>query len=121
MLKCKWVYCIYRALCKGCLCSNIFSTILNILGWVYFRFKQAATSQERITEDTVLSLEQQHTEHMAKKTDSEDRRPLSTEEYTLDQALEIHLNICIALLRVRKHMPFGENYFTTFYLTADNV
>ncbi|KAB5583908.1 hypothetical protein PHYPO_G00101230 [Pangasianodon hypophthalmus] len=52
--------------------------------------------------DTVLSLEQQQTGHMAKRTDNEDRSPLSTGEYTLDQALEIHLNICIALLRALK-------------------
>ncbi|MCI4375136.1 hypothetical protein PGIGA_G00105750 [Pangasianodon gigas] len=52
--------------------------------------------------DTVLSSEQQQTGHMAKRTDNEDRSPLSTGEYTLDQALEIHLNICIALLRALK-------------------
>ncbi|KAF4083596.1 hypothetical protein AMELA_G00143750 [Ameiurus melas] len=64
------------------------------------RFKgSTVTSQEGMSEDTVLLSEQQHTGHMAKKTDSEDRSLLSTGEYTLDQALEIHLNICIALLR----------------------
>ncbi|XP_060724414.1 RIPOR family member 3 isoform X2 [Tachysurus vachellii] len=61
------------------------------------RFKgNTVTSQEAISE---LSSEQQHTGHMAKRTDNEDRRPLSTGEYTLDLTLEIHLSICIALLR----------------------
>ncbi|KAG7326695.1 hypothetical protein KOW79_010096 [Hemibagrus wyckioides] len=64
------------------------------------RFKgNTVTSREGISEDTVLLSEQQHTGHIAKRTDSENRSPLSTGEYTLDLALEIHLNICIALLR----------------------
>lgn len=70
-----------------------------------FRFKEnTVTSQEGMSEDTVLLSEQQHTGHIAKSTDSKDQSSLSTGEYTLDQALEIHLNICIALLRVRKHI-----------------
>ncbi|XP_027003008.2 RIPOR family member 3 isoform X1 [Tachysurus fulvidraco] len=61
------------------------------------RFKgNTLTSREVISE---LSTEQQHTGYMAKRTDSEDRCPLSTGEYSLDLTLEIHLSICIALLR----------------------
>ncbi|XP_053539565.1 RIPOR family member 3 [Ictalurus punctatus] len=64
------------------------------------RFKgSTVTSQEGMSEDTVLLSEEQHTGHVAKRTDSGDRSPLSTGEYTLDQALEIHLNICFELLR----------------------
>uniref|UniRef100_A0A8B9L909 RIPOR family member 3 n=1 Tax=Astyanax mexicanus TaxID=7994 RepID=A0A8B9L909_ASTMX len=46
-----------------------------------------------------LSSEGQDTEQGTQITESEDRSPLSTGDYTLDQALEIHLNICTALLR----------------------
>ncbi|KAK3575044.1 hypothetical protein QTP86_019772 [Hemibagrus guttatus] len=67
------------------------------------RFKgNTVTSREGISEDTVLLSEYRTTvptRHIAKRTDSENRSPLSTGEYTLDLALEIHLNICIALLR----------------------
>lgn len=61
------------------------------------------TSKDEMAEDTVLSSEQQHPAHMGKRTESEDRCPLSTGEYTLDQALEIHLSICISLLKVSEH------------------
>ncbi|TSZ40534.1 RIPOR family member 3 [Bagarius yarrelli] len=64
------------------------------------RFKvNTGIGKEVTLEDTVLLSEKQHKEHTAQKTVSEDRCPLSTGEYTLDQALEIHLNICIVLLR----------------------
>lgn len=87
---------------KGCCCSS--NTILIVSVLLHFRFKgNTVTSREGISEDTVLLSEQQHTGHIAKRTDSENRSPLSTGEYTLDLALEIHLNICIALLRVRMH------------------
>ncbi|KAM9482401.1 RIPOR family member 3 isoform 2-T4 [Clarias gariepinus] len=57
------------------------------------------TSRPGMSEDTVVSSEGQHPGQIAKRTDCENRYLLSTGEYTLDQALEIHLNICIALLR----------------------
>ncbi|XP_060775139.1 RIPOR family member 3 isoform X5 [Neoarius graeffei] len=63
------------------------------------RFKgNIVTTREEMSEDTVLLSEQQHTWHMAKRADTENRSSLSTGEYTLDQALEIHLKICLALL-----------------------
>ncbi|XP_046705972.1 RIPOR family member 3 isoform X1 [Silurus meridionalis] len=53
------------------------------------------TSQEGMSED----IREQHPGIMAKRTQREDKSLLSTGEYTLDQALEIHLNICIVLLK----------------------
>ncbi|KAI4888091.1 hypothetical protein NFI96_021972 [Prochilodus magdalenae] len=41
----------------------------------------------------------QETRQGPQTVESEDRSPLSTGDYTLDQALEIHLTICTALLR----------------------
>lgn len=92
----------------------LFCSIFNASGWVYFRFKgNTVTSQEGMPEDAVLSSEQQHTAHLGQRAESEDRRPLSTGEYTLDQALEIHLSICVALLRVSKqNLPFISYKYT---------
>ncbi|KAK3557148.1 hypothetical protein QTP70_024722 [Hemibagrus guttatus] len=77
------------------------------------RFKgNTVTSREGISEDTVLLSEYRTTvptRHIAKRTDSENRSPLSTGEYTLDLALEIHLNICIALLRYKRHLSTTSN------------
>ncbi|XP_037390887.1 RIPOR family member 3 isoform X2 [Pygocentrus nattereri] len=52
-----------------------------------------------LAQDTALSSEGQETGEGPQSAESEDRSPLSTGEYTLDQALEVHLNICTALLR----------------------
>ncbi|XP_036427479.1 RIPOR family member 3 [Colossoma macropomum] len=52
-----------------------------------------------LAQDTALSSEGQETGQGPQRAESEDRSPLSTGEYTLDQALEVHLNICTALLR----------------------
>ncbi|XP_066520880.1 RIPOR family member 3 [Hoplias malabaricus] len=41
----------------------------------------------------------QETGHRTQTVESENRSPLSTGDFTLDQALETHLNICTALLR----------------------
>lgn len=102
ILKYKTAYFINRVLCKCC-CCNSYTTLI-VSGWVYFRFKgNIVTTREEMSEDTVLLSEQQHTWHMAKRADTENRSSLSTGEYTLDQALEIHLKICLALLSVRKH------------------
>ncbi|XP_072541042.1 RIPOR family member 3 isoform X1 [Salminus brasiliensis] len=56
-------------------------------------------TQGAMAQDTALSTECQETGQGAQTVGSEDRSPLSTGEYTLDQALEVHLNLCIALLR----------------------
>ncbi|KAF5899344.1 RIPOR family member 3 isoform X1, partial [Clarias magur] len=56
-------------------------------------------SREGMSEDTLISSEGQRPRHIAKRRDGENPCLLSTGEHTLDQALEIHLNICIALLR----------------------
>ncbi|KAL7891874.1 hypothetical protein AOLI_G00013500 [Acnodon oligacanthus] len=56
-------------------------------------------SRGGLAQDTVLSSEGQDTGEGPQRAQSEDRSPLSTGEYTLDQALEVHLNICTALLR----------------------
>ncbi|KAL6458544.1 hypothetical protein MHYP_G00337740 [Metynnis hypsauchen] len=52
-----------------------------------------------LAQDTAPSSEGQGTGERPQRAESEDRSPLSTGEYTLDQALEVHLNICTALLR----------------------
>ncbi|KAL7833217.1 hypothetical protein SRHO_G00302350 [Serrasalmus rhombeus] len=52
-----------------------------------------------LAQDTALSSEGQETGEGPQSAESEDRSPLSTGDYTLDQALEVHLNICTALLR----------------------
>ncbi|XP_062853631.1 RIPOR family member 3 isoform X2 [Trichomycterus rosablanca] len=56
-------------------------------------------SPEVMTKNTALTLENQQPGHRANSTEMEKNGPLSTGDYTLDQALEIHLNICTALLR----------------------
>uniref|UniRef100_A0A4W4DZS3 FAM65 N-terminal domain-containing protein n=1 Tax=Electrophorus electricus TaxID=8005 RepID=A0A4W4DZS3_ELEEL len=52
-----------------------------------------------MSQDTALSSEGQEAGYRPKRGESEDRHPLSTGDYTLDQALEVHLTMCTALLR----------------------
>ncbi|XP_076869921.1 RIPOR family member 3 isoform X2 [Brachyhypopomus gauderio] len=63
-------------------------------------FKKTTVKGFRVmSQDTVPPSESQEEEHRSQRGGCEDRRPLSTGDYTLDQALEVHLTICTALLR----------------------
>uniref|UniRef100_A0A4W4DZT0 FAM65 N-terminal domain-containing protein n=1 Tax=Electrophorus electricus TaxID=8005 RepID=A0A4W4DZT0_ELEEL len=110
---CKSVY-TENSLYMFCYCSyvaNLFRMGLH---------KESTVKGLRVmSQDTALSSEGQEAGYRPKRGESEDRHPLSTGDYTLDQALEVHLTMCTALLRVRRHtMALHQNTQYTLTLQA---